>query len=67
MFTLNCKGRILTIDQPIVMGILNINNDSFYTGSRFTNEEQLLIMAEKNADGRSYYPRYWRSKHPTWK
>ncbi|HOZ84899.1 MAG TPA: dihydropteroate synthase [Niabella sp.] len=47
MFTLNCKGRILTIDQPIVMGILNINNDSFYTGSRFTNEEQLLIMAEK--------------------
>lgn len=35
MFSLNCKGRILEIDRPIVMGILNITPDSFYEGSRY--------------------------------
>lgn len=34
MFTLNCKGRLITIDKPVVMGILNITPDSFYSGSR---------------------------------
>ena len=36
MFTLNCKGRLLTIDSPVVMGIINTTPDSFYSGSRFT-------------------------------
>jgi dihydropteroate synthase len=47
MFTLNCKGRLLTINQPIVMGILNITPDSFYEGSRISNTEQALQCAEK--------------------
>ena len=52
MFTLNCKGRLLTIDQPIVMGILNINADSFYAGSRYENNETLLETAGRMlADG----------------
>lgn len=34
MFTLNCKGRLLVIDKPIVMGIMNITPDSFYLNSR---------------------------------
>lgn len=34
MYTLNCKGRLLTIDKPIVMGIMNITPDSFYADSR---------------------------------
>jgi dihydropteroate synthase len=34
MFTLNCKGRLVVIEKPIVMGILNITPDSFYSGSR---------------------------------
>jgi len=33
MFTLNCKGRLLCIDAPIVMGIINATPDSFYAGS----------------------------------
>ncbi|WP_346239470.1 dihydropteroate synthase [Niabella insulamsoli] len=47
MFTLNCKGRLLTIDQPIVMGILNINADSFFPGSRHQPGARLLETAEK--------------------
>lgn len=34
MFTLNCKGRLLIIDKPIVMGIINVTPDSFFEDSR---------------------------------
>lgn len=34
MFTLNCKGRLLVIERPVVMGIINNTPDSFYSGSR---------------------------------
>lgn len=34
MFTLNCKGRLLTLQKPAIMGIINVNDDSFYAGSR---------------------------------
>lgn len=47
MFTLNCKGRLLTIDAPIVMGIINTTPDSFYEGSRKTNLDAALQQAEK--------------------
>lgn len=47
MFSLNCKGRLLVIDAPVVMGILNITPDSFYGGSRVQNEDSLLHTAEK--------------------
>lgn len=47
MFTLNCRGRLLTIHKPVVMGILNINADSFYAGSRYSNDARLLNIAEQ--------------------
>jgi dihydropteroate synthase len=47
MFTLNCKGKLLTIENPIVMGIINVTPDSFYEGSRFMGEENILQQAEK--------------------
>ena len=47
MFTLNAKGKLLTIDRPVVMGILNRTTDSFYSGSRFPNDTALLDQAEK--------------------
>ncbi|RYZ25825.1 MAG: dihydropteroate synthase [Chitinophagaceae bacterium] len=46
MFTLNCKGRILAITDPIVMGILNTTPDSFYEGNRVQSENALLRKAE---------------------
>lgn len=54
MFTLNCKGRILVLDKPVVMGIMNITPDSFYTASRVNDQKSFLQMAEKMiADGAS--------------
>lgn len=32
MFTLNCKGKLLSLEHPVVMGILNATPDSFFEG-----------------------------------
>lgn len=45
--TLNCKGRLLTLEKPIVMGILNVTPDSFYSLSRVSNEKEILEKSEK--------------------
>ncbi|MEZ4778360.1 MAG: dihydropteroate synthase [Flavobacteriaceae bacterium] len=45
--TLNCKGTLVDLSTPKVMGILNITPDSFYDGGKFTSEKQLLTQAEK--------------------
>jgi dihydropteroate synthase len=43
----NLRGKLLTTDRPLVMGIINITPDSFYPGSRFMDEAGLLKQAEK--------------------
>jgi len=50
MFTLNCKGRLLIIDKPMVMGIINATPDSFYEGSRFNEVKGIVAQAEKMLD-----------------
>lgn len=40
-YSLNLKGRLVTIDRPWVMGIVNITPDSFYCGSRAMDEQTL--------------------------
>ena len=47
MFTLNCKGRLIVIDEPIVMGIINTTPDSFYTGSRISEKDAVLQKVEQ--------------------
>jgi len=47
MFTLNCKGKLLVVDKPLVMGIINATPDSFFSGSRFTGIDNILHQAEK--------------------
>ena len=47
MFTLNCKGRILVIDKPLIMGIINATPDSFFCGSRFNGVDEIVAKAEK--------------------
>ncbi|MBC7827174.1 MAG: dihydropteroate synthase [Chitinophagaceae bacterium] len=47
IFTLNCKGRLIVIDSPLVMGIINITPDSFYKGSRFSHQTLILKQVEK--------------------
>ena len=54
MFSLNCKGKLLLIEKPLVMGILNITDDSFYAGSRTQNiasiKNKATQMLEEGAD-----------------
>lgn len=45
MFTLNCKGKLLTITKPIVMGIINTTPDSFYIGSQQSTNNAVLAKA----------------------
>ena len=45
MFTLNCKGRLLITDKPLVMGIINITPDSFYEASRLGETGIILQKA----------------------
>ena len=47
MFTINCKGKLLLMDKPLVMGIINITPDSFYTGSRVQGENDIVTRAAK--------------------
>ena len=41
-YTLNCNGRLFSLDEPQVMGILNATPDSFYAGSRKQTEEKII-------------------------
>lgn len=40
--TINIKGELLDLSRPVVMGILNITPDSFYTGSRKQSEINII-------------------------
>lgn len=44
--TLNLKGKIIHLSSPLVMGIINLSNDSFYDGGRLSNSQQVLNHAE---------------------
>lgn len=45
--TINCKGILLDLETPLVMGILNVTPDSFYDGGRYEAESAILKHAEK--------------------
>lgn len=47
MYTLNCAGKLLLLDKPVVMGIINITPDSFFAGSRQTETVSALRQAER--------------------
>ena len=45
MFSLNCKGKLLFIEKPLVMGILNLTDDSFFAESRVSTLETIKKKA----------------------
>lgn len=45
--TINCKGTLVDLSTPKVMGILNITPDSFYDGGAFKTDKDILTQAEK--------------------
>ena len=52
---INCKGKLIDISSPKVMGILNLTPDSFYDGDMYNNEKTILNQVEKMLnDGASF-------------
>ncbi len=49
-YSLNLKGRLVTIDRPWVMGIINVTPDSFYGGSRVEDEQTLVERVQAMLD-----------------
>lgn len=47
MFTLNCKGQLVDLNDPKIMGILNVTPDSFFDGGQFQSPDLLLQQATK--------------------
>lgn len=49
--SINLKGRIMTFDRPVIMGILNVTPDSFFDGGQNNkNIEQILIKTQALLD-----------------
>ncbi len=47
MFTLNCKGKLIAIEKPLVMGIINATPDSFYESDLQKGMQGILTLATK--------------------
>jgi len=45
--TLNCKGKILDLSTPKVMGILNVTPNSFFDGGKYTKKDEIKNQIEK--------------------
>lgn len=46
-YSLNIGGRLVVLSQPIVMGILNITPDSFFSDSRKQTEAEIVQRVEQ--------------------
>ena len=46
-YTLNCRGRLVNLSEPCVMGILNVTPDSFFAGSRKQTESEIAERANQ--------------------
>ena len=44
---INCKGKLIDLSSPKIMGILNITPDSFYDGNTLKNDKDILSRIEK--------------------
>ncbi|NNC34035.1 MAG: dihydropteroate synthase [Croceitalea sp.] len=45
--TINCKGKLMDLSQPKIMGIVNLTPDSFYDGGQIANADQLVQKVGK--------------------
>jgi dihydropteroate synthase len=44
---ISCKGKLIDLTKPKIMGILNLTPDSFYDGGLFNNTDLALAQTEK--------------------
>jgi dihydropteroate synthase len=49
-YTLNIRGRLMSLSEPRVMGILNATPDSFFAQSRAQTEQQIALRARQIVD-----------------
>ena len=47
MSTINCKGTLIDLSTPKVMGIVNVTPDSFFDGGKLTNSDEIVGQVEK--------------------
>ena len=45
--TITLDGRLIEIDHPMVMGILNVTPDSFYDGGKYVSNKAIIDRAAK--------------------
>ena len=45
--TINVKGKLIDLSDPIIMGILNITPDSFYDGGFYNSEKKIIAQVKK--------------------
>lgn len=45
--TINCKGQLIDLSIPKVMGILNVTPNSFFDGGKYKNEEEIISQVGK--------------------
>lgn len=45
--SINCNGKLVDLNTPKVMGVLNITPDSFYDGGRYKDAKSIINQTEK--------------------
>ncbi len=45
--TINCKGKLIDLSIPKVMGILNVTPNSFFDGGKYKNEDEIISQVDK--------------------
>ena len=45
--TINCKGRLIDLSKPKVMGILNLTPNSFFDGGKYKNADEIVAQVQK--------------------
>jgi len=40
--TINCNGKLLSFAKPLIMGVINLTSDSFFAGSRYNSEQEII-------------------------
>jgi dihydropteroate synthase len=45
--TINCKGQLIDLASPKIMGILNVTPNSFFDGGKYKSEGEMLSKVEK--------------------
>jgi len=45
--TIRCKGHLIDLSTPKVMGILNLTPNSFFDGGKYKSDKEIVLQVEK--------------------